>query len=135
MISVKLQSIILLSSLALSFLLMTSVLNTYPVESMAPKSGVIGNVYVKYQGQHWGWAWATVHFINEEGEEFTAYSNYRGIYWMYLPSGDYTAYATFAWYECNQTEVHIEGGKNTINFFIILSTTFGNESYDDPPYS
>jgi len=62
-----------------------------------------------------GWE---VHFIAEDGTEYTAYSNGGGVYWLKLPRGNYTAYAEYAWYKSEEMEVKIDAGRTPINFYV-----------------
>ena len=123
-LTLKLISSILLVTLVLSIFSVVALYSVHSQPTLYPTRDVSGKVYIEYRHQRrMGVAWAKVHFINDEGEEFTAYSNWKGSYRLDLEPGNYTAYANLAWYSCNQTEVYVNENMRhaQFNFFIIFS--------------
>ncbi len=91
-----------------------------------------GFVYMRYYIFCAGIAWAEVHFIAEDGTEYTAYSNGGGVYWLQLPRGTYTAYAEYAWYRSEEMEVRIDAGRTPINFFVEIPYSRSGRPHPNP---
>ena len=120
-LTMKLISSILLVTLVLSIFSVVALYSVHSQPTLYPTRPVSGKVYMEYRHQRrMGVAWAKVHFINDEGEEFTAYSNWKGSYSLDLEPGNYTAYANLAWYSCNQTEAHVDENQRYVLFNFII---------------
>ena len=116
----KLVGTIFLAILITSVFSILSVPYTYSANT--PKAVIQGRVLLRYRGKLWGWAWAQVHFVNEQGEEFTAYSNYGGIYWIRVPSGEYAVHASIGWYSGVPVNATFDGGRTQYNLYINITS-------------
>jgi len=92
----------------------------------------VGFTYMRYYIFCAGVAWAEVHFIADDGTEYTAYSNGGGVYWAKLPRGTYTAYAEYAWYKSEEMEVKIDAGRTPINFYIEIPYSRSGRPHPNP---
>ena len=94
----------------------------YTYSANPSKAAVHGQVYLRYKARVWGWAWAKVHFVNEQGEEFTAPSTYGGTYWIRVPPGEYSVYATIGWYSGVPVNATFYGGRTQYNCYINITS-------------
>ncbi len=117
-IALKLVSSILLLTLVFSAFSVISQCNVNAAYTPRRVGYVYGYVYLELYDEFWTIPWATVHIINQDGDEITMSTSWKGTYQKALPPGDYKAYATLAWYSSEEKEFIIERGNTQINFIL-----------------
>lgn len=117
-IALKLISSIMLLTLVFSAFSVISQCTVNAAQTSNRVGCLYGYVYIELYEATWTVPWGTVHIINQDGDEITIPTSWKGTYQKVLPPGDYNAYATLAWYSSDEKEFHIERGRTQIDFLI-----------------